>query len=549
MEERHIKDRIVTWFKNADKKKLAIAGSVAAIVIIAVIVLVVVFCVKGNDNGEVSKGQSFGNEETDESSNNSDGKSSNDENSDSESTGENEEGESQTDSNGNENGSTENGDNSSSSGNVSSEITDTPDSNDVKENQADNSLGSGASVNVGSMEKTAKSIGIDVARYQGMIDWSAVAADGIDFAMIRVGYRSTVSGEINEDPYAAYNITNALANNINVGIYFFSSAVTEEEAVQEANWTADFIAKYSITYPVAYNCEGFSDSDSRQYSLTKAERSALAVKFLDTISGRGYTPMFYASKYEMENNEMWDMTTIGSKFKVWVAWYPDNPYPKTANPNYSGNYHMWQYTSNGTVSGINGAVDINVSYMDISSSGGNSTGTGGESTTLENVTVSPEANMNFKEVNETVTAKIEVNLRDTPSQDSSSKVLYTLKNGETAVRTAVSDTGWSRLVYNGQICYAVSSYLTTDLSQNVETTAKEEETTLRNQFTEVNDIVTAKEEVNLRTLPSATDSEVVYTLKNGENVQRTGTSDLGWSRVIYNGQILYCITTYLQVVE
>ena len=209
---------------------------------------------------------------------------------------------------------------------------------------------------------------------------------------------------------------------------------------------------------------------------------------------------------------------------------------------------MWQYTSSGRVSGINGAVDINVSYMDIASDDKNGNNEG-ENPTIENVTVSPEANMNFKTVNDTVTAKIEVNLRDKPSQDSDSTVLFTLKNGETAARTAVSDSGWSRLEYNGRVCYAVSSYLTTDLSVKNEEGSSEEETTMRNQFTQTDDIVTAKEEVNLRTLPSATDSEVVYTLKNGERIQRTGTSDLGWSRVIYKGQTLYCITSYLQVEE
>lgn len=526
MREKHTGGRIITWFQNADKKKLAIAGSVAAIAIIAVIVLAVAFCVKKDDNIAVSKQeQTLDNTKKDN-----------------------------TQDNGTEDNSTGNTENDSTVEKSTEEnqkelttINDMPDDTDIKENQADESLGNGASVDVSKQEKTAKSIGIDVARYQGKIDWKAVAAEGIDFAMIRVGYRSTVSGEINEDPYAAYNIINARANNIDVGIYFFSSAVTEAEAAEEANWAADFIKNYSITYPVAYNCEGFSDSDSRQYALTREERSVLAVKFLDTIRERGYTPMFYASKYEMENNKMWDMTTIGNKFKVWVAWYPENPYPSTEKASYNGEYHMWQYTSNGTVSGINGAVDINVSYMDIESP--DNTNSSGDEPTTENVTVSPEANMNFKAANDTVTAKIEVNLRDKPSQDNDSTVLFTLKNGETANRTAISDSGWSRLEYNGKICYAVSSYLTTDLSKNNEESSSEEETTMRNQFTQVNDTVTAKEEVNLRTLPSATDSEVIYTLKNGENVQRTGTSDLGWSRVIYNGQTLYCITTYLQVVE
>ena len=493
-------NRFVIWLKNTDKKKVAIISSVAAVAVIAVIVLVVAVCVmnKDRDVTESSKKVTYVNDEKETTIQNI-----------------------------------------------------TSDENDIKENQADENLGSGASVILSKMEKTAKSIGIDVARYQGKIDWKAVAADGIDFAMIRAGYRSTVSGEINEDPYAAYNITNALANNINVGIYFFSSAVTEAEAVEEADWVADFIKKYSIIYPVAYNCEGFSDGDSRQYTLTKEERSKIAVKFLETIDERGYTPIFYASKYEMENNKMWDMNSSLNKFKVWVAWYPENPYPTTEKASYSGEYHMWQYTSKGTVSGINGAVAINVSYMDIPSGDNKNSSNNGnsENPTLENVTISPEANMNFKAANDTVTAKIEVNLRDKPSQDSDSTVLYTLKNGETATRTAISDSGWSRLEYNGRVCYAVSSYLTTDLSKNNEEGPDENETTMRNQFTQVNDTVTAKEEVNLRTLPSATDSEVVYTLKNGENVQRTGTSDLGWSRVIYNGQTLYCITTYLQVVE
>ena len=526
-------NKIIMWFKNQSKKKLVIIGSAAAITVIAA-ALIVVFCVNSMErevpasikepgyvnNGDKSSGD---NTDKDNTKKDNDSQSGAVEDNTAETTGE--------------------GENETTGQDISA------DDNDIKENQADENLGSGAPVDVSKMEKTPKSIGIDIARYQGKTDWKAVAADGIDFAMIRAGYRSIVSGEINEDPYAAYNITNALANNINVGIYFFSSAVTEDEAVEEANWVADFIKNYKITYPVAYNCEGFSDSDSRQYALTKEERSKLAVKFLETIEGKGYTPMFYASRYEMEDNKMWDMTSIENKFKVWVAWYPENPYPITENAGYRGEHHMWQYTSSGRVSGINGAVDINVSYMDIVSDDKNGNNGGGENHTIENVTVSPEANMNFKTVNDTVTAKIEVNLRDKPSQDSDSTVLFTLKNGETAARTAVSDSGWSRLEYNGRVCYAVSSYLTTDLSVKNEEGSSEEETTMRNQFTQTDDIVTAKEEVNLRTLPSATDSEVVYTLKNGERIQRTGTSDLGWSRVIYKGQTLYCITSYLQVDE
>ncbi len=126
----------------------------------------------------------------------------------------------------------------------------------------------------------------------------------------------------------------------------------------------------------------------------------------------------------------------------------------------------------------------------------------------------------------------------------------TLANGETATRTGVSDSGWSRIVYNGQTYYAVSSYLTTDLNYRTPDTGAQADDGdgLKTKFTEVNDSVTAKIEVNLRTMPSVThpDSAVVATLRNGEVVTRTGINEeYGWSRVEYNGQTLYCISSYL----
>ena len=87
----------------------------------------------------------------------------------------------------------------------------------------------------------------------------------------------------------------AAANGIKVGAYFFSSAVNEAEAIEEADWVADFISDYSITYPVAFDCEGFNTSESRQKSMTKAERTAVATAFLQEVYDKGYTPMFYAA--------------------------------------------------------------------------------------------------------------------------------------------------------------------------------------------------------------------------------------------------------------
>ena len=162
-----------------------------------------------------------------------------------------------------------------------------------------------------------------------------------------------------------------------------------------------------------------------------------------------------------------------------------------------------------------------------------------------------EAPMDFAEVNETVTAKDSTNLRDTPSQGTDSTVVYTLQNGETVARTGVSDSGWSRLTYNGQTVYAVSSYLTTDLEYQPPAQAREGAESgdgLKTRFAERNEQMTAKIEVNLRALPSVTnpDATVVAVLHNGEYVTRTGINeDVGWSRVNYNGQTLYCISSYL----
>lgn len=114
--------------------------------------------------------------------------------------------------------------------------------------------------------------------------------------MIRVGYRTQKTGEIVADTNAKYNMQEAQANGIKIGAYFFSTAVTTDEAVQEADWVADYISQYQITYPVAFNCEGFENADSRQYAMTQSERTDMAIAFLNEIYNRGYTPMFYAAK-------------------------------------------------------------------------------------------------------------------------------------------------------------------------------------------------------------------------------------------------------------
>ena len=389
-------------------------------------------------------------------------------------------------------------------------------------------------------------IGIDVARYQGTIDWAQVAASGIDFAMVRVGYRADVSREICADTNAQYNMQEAQKNGIKVGAYFFSTATTVEEARAEAGWVADFISGYQITYPVAFDCEGFDKPDSAQYHLTNAERTDIAIAFMQEIYNRDYTPMFYASMGELTANAKWDTSRIESTYRIWVSQYPSVPYPETAKSSYTGTHAMWQYTNRGAVAGISRPVDVNVAYF-----GYEGTAEAANPDMPEEVRPDVEALMNFTEVNETVTAKDSTNLRDIPSQGADSTIVYTLKNGETATRTGVSDSGWSRLTYDGRTVYAVSSYLTTDLQYQPPVQEQEGAGSgdgLKTKFADRNEQVTAKIEVNLRALPSVTnpDATVVAVLHNGEYVTRTGINeDYGWSRVDYNGQTLYCISSYL----
>lgn len=172
-----------------------------------------------------------------------------------------------------------------------------------------------------------------------------------------------------------------------------------------------------------------------------------------------------------------------------------------------------------------------------------------EAPTPEPTPYDPYEDMNFTEVREQVTAKEATNLRDVPGQGDDSQVLAVLQNGEVAIRTGVSDMGWSRVEYNGEEYYAVSSLLTMDLNYQVPV---EIDDGIKTEFTVCSDKVSPKIEVNLRKLPSVTnpDATVVATLKYGEVVNRTGiNTDVGWSRVEYNGQVLYCISSYVYVVE
>ena len=389
-------------------------------------------------------------------------------------------------------------------------------------------------------ETAETTFGIDVARYQGTIDWKEVAGSGIDFAMIRVGYRGKTDGIIKADPNGRYNLQEASEAGIKIGAYFFSTAISEEEAKEEAAWMADVLAQYPITYPVLYDCEGFLETSSRQYEMSKQERTDAALAFLSEIERLGYEGMFYASKGDMELDNRWETSRIEEKYKIWVAQYPAEPYPATAASSYSQTHHMWQYSTTGSIPGISIPVDMNVAYF-----GYDGIEPAKDQTPPPEAEADVEAMMDFTPVSEAVTAKDETNLRSIPSQGEDSQVLDTLHNGEIAQRVAISSSGWSKILYEDQTYYAVSSYLTTDLSEKTKETQADDG--IQTQFSPVNQTVTAKKLVNLRKLPSVEheDAVVIAQLKHGDIAIRTGISENGWSKLEYNGQTCYAITSYL----
>lgn len=385
-----------------------------------------------------------------------------------------------------------------------------------------------------------KSNGIDVSKWQGKIDWNQVKKDQIDFALIRIGYRGE-NGVIYKDDNADYNIQQASKAGILVGVYFYSTALNEQEAKEEANWTLQSIKSYSISYPVVYDCEGYKHSSSRTYNLNTNERTANALAFLDTIADEKYDTMFYSALSDIDTH--WNIEDIQSQHKVWIAQYSDTIYPSKQKPDYNGICHAWQYTNKGSVKGIDGNVDMVVCYFQ------NDKAEPKDKNAPSPKTSAPltEEDKIYSSVNETVTAKDETNLRSLAT--TKSDIIATLKNGETLTRVGVGSNGWSKLQYKNKTVYAITSYLTTDLTAQKKEEPKEDVVSGQ-VFDAKKDKVTAKDEVNLRSLPT-TSADIVGTLKSGAFLDRTAIGRGGWSRLTYNGQSVYAITNYLsnEVVE
>lgn len=202
-------------------------------------------------------------------------------------------------------------------------------------------------------DKLVSYTGIDVSKHNGTIDWAKVKAAGIDFAMIRVANRGYGSeGKLLEDDMFEKNAAAANQNKIPVGVYIFSEAITVEEALEEANLVISKIEPYDITYPVVIDIEEIAGDSGRNESLTPAELTDIVLAFCNRIKDAGYTPMLYCNlkgfigMLEFERLE---------GIEKWYAYYGDELY-------FPYDVSIWQYSSSGTVDGINGTVDLNISF-------------------------------------------------------------------------------------------------------------------------------------------------------------------------------------------
>jgi len=198
------------------------------------------------------------------------------------------------------------------------------------------------------------SIGIDVSFHQQEIDWEQVAAAGVEYAMIRVGYRGYETGNLNLDRRFEDNIKGALSAGLRVGIYFFSQAVDVTEAEEEAVQVAEWIREYEITYPVVFNWEPIPNAAARTDGVDAETVTECAAAFCEKVKAAGYIPMVYFNK-----NQGYSVMNLAKlkDYHFWLAEY-------TEIPQFQYHFEMWQYSGTGSVPGISLPVDLNICFAE-----------------------------------------------------------------------------------------------------------------------------------------------------------------------------------------
>lgn len=196
-------------------------------------------------------------------------------------------------------------------------------------------------------------MGVDISKETGVVDFAQLKSAGIDYVMIRLGQRGYSTGQLSADENYIMNMEGAKSAGLNIGVTFYSQAVTVEEAVEEAHVVIDYLSGYEIDYPVGFQMGYVSNDKSRTENLSKMQLTEIATAFCDEIANAGYTPMIYGNKYWLLRKL--DLTKL-SKYEIWLSQSEDVPdYPYT--------FSMWQYTQTGKISGITGEANLNISFV------------------------------------------------------------------------------------------------------------------------------------------------------------------------------------------
>ena len=198
--------------------------------------------------------------------------------------------------------------------------------------------------------------GVKISEIQDYVNFVDMRKSGIDFVMLRVGARGYGTGQLILDDYFSDNLKRATDAGLDVGVYFYSQAISKEEAIEEANMVIENLGEYKISYPVAYDMERILNDSARTDILSKADRTEIAKAFLDTIEAAGYLTLIYGNKeWLIKQIDMSKLTA----YDVWLSQEADIP-------DYPYKFTMWEYDRNATVDGVSGYVDLLISFVDYS---------------------------------------------------------------------------------------------------------------------------------------------------------------------------------------
>lgn len=284
--------------------------------------------------------------------------------------------------------------------------------------------------------------GIDVSKWQGKIDWQQVYNAGYRFVFVKVAGRGTITGELYFDDRYKENLKGAADAGLNVGVYIFSQAITEREALEEASLVINAIRGYNITYPVVFDWETGVTSSGRKYrsnaaALTNAEMTKIVNTFINAVESAGYEAMVYGNSYDLS---LFDITSVSARTKVWYAryWsyyrYNDNYFtPGKQVPETNFPYEIWQYKDTGVVPGISEKVDMNVQFI---------------SNTIK---ITPVENTIYVQKNSTANLLDYVTAKNSKLRDVTEHVTYTIKDSQSKIVSqsqALSKVGEYTITYS-----------------------------------------------------------------------------------------------------